>query len=243
MRRVSRLFAVLGLIFLPWFAAEARERLVMPFNCGVAGGEVRLTPAADTSYRIAGSRDERTITTCARAASSSCRTVMVHKFNISCGGHAVAWMDIAAAIRGADANRAWIEGGRLNLVLPAHASEADIGCLEAHADAGAGLRRPVVVGGECLPWRRKAAFEHLVLPSGYAPVGELGARLMVGAAADEMAMKLGAMDALALEPQLTQVSMTDAEIDIAKADPDVIPGAWPAARCTRGGARAGTGRR
>ena len=210
MRRVSRLFAVLGLIFLPLFAAEARERLVMPFNCGVAGGEVRLTPAAETSYRIAGSRDERTITTCTRAVSSSCRTVMVHKFNISCGGHAVAWMDIAAAIRGADANRAWIEGGRLNLVLPAHASEADIACLDAHADAGAGLRRPVVVGGECLPWRRKAAFEHLVLPSGYAPVGELGARLMVGAAADEMAMKLGAMDALALEPQLTQVSMTDA---------------------------------
>ncbi len=220
MRRVSRFFAVLGLIFLPLFAAEARERLVMPFNCGVAGGEVRLTPAAETSYRIAGSRDERTITTCTRAASSSCRTVMVHKFNISCGGHAVAWMDIAAAIRGADANRAWIEGGRLNLVLPAHASEADTACLDAHADAGAGLRRPVVVGGECLPWRRKAAFEHLVLPSGYAPVGELGARLMVGAAADEMAMKLGAMDALALEPQLTQVSMTDGEIDVAKADPD-----------------------
>src|SRR4051812_47258715 len=101
----------------------------MPFNCGVAGGEVHVTPAAETSYRIAGSRDERTITTCAMTASSSCRTVMVHKFNISCDGHAVAWMDIAAAIRGADANRAWIEDGRLNLVLPAHASETAAYCL------------------------------------------------------------------------------------------------------------------
>jgi len=217
-RRVSRFFVVFGLGFLPSFAAEARERLLMPFDCSAAGGEVRLTPAAETSYRIAGSRDERTVTTCTRAASSSCRTVMVHKFNIACDGHAVAWMDIAAAIRGADANRAWIEGGRLNLVLPAHASEADIACLDQHA--GIGLKRPVVVGGECLPWRRKAAFEHLVLPSGYAPVGEMGARLMVGAAADEVAMKLGAMDAVALEPQLTQVSMTDAEIEVAKADPD-----------------------
>ena len=37
-----------------------KARLVMPFNCGVAEGEVRLTPAPETSYRIAGSRDEAT---------------------------------------------------------------------------------------------------------------------------------------------------------------------------------------
>ncbi len=104
-------------------------------------------------------------------------------------------MDIAAAIRGADANRAWIEGGRLNLVLPARGLRSRRRLPRGARGRRIGLKRPVVVGGECLPWRRKAAFEHLVLPSGYAPVGEMGARLMVGAAADEVAMKLGAMDA------------------------------------------------
>ena len=223
MRRVSRFFLVLSLGFLPLFTAEARERLVMPFNCGVEGGEVRLSPAAEKSYRIVGSRDEQTVTTCTSAATSGCRTVMVHKFNISCDGASVAWMRIAAAIRSADTNRAWIENGRLNLVMPGRGvPDAAAACLEGQANGPSGLARRVVLGGDCLPWRRRAALEHLVLPAGFAPVGELGARLMVGAATDEAVMKLGGIDALALEPQLTQVSMTDAEIAVAKADPDAL---------------------
>ena len=131
MRCVSRFFCVVGLGFLPLFPAEARERLVMPFDCGVEGGEVHLSPAAEKSYRIVGSRDEQTVTTCAKSASASCRTVMVHKFTISCGGARVAWMHIAAAIRSADANRAWIEAGRLNLVMPGRdLPEAAAACLD-----------------------------------------------------------------------------------------------------------------
>jgi hypothetical protein len=130
-------------------------------------------------------------------------------------------MRIAGAIRSAAANRAWIENGRLNLVMPARGvGEAAAACLEGQANGAAGLARRVVLGGDCLPWRRKASFEHLVLPIGFAPVGELGARLMIGAAADEAALNLGDVGAFALEPQLAQVSMTDAEIAVAKADPD-----------------------
>jgi hypothetical protein len=223
-RCVSRFLLVVSLGFLPLFQAEARERLVMPFDCGVEGGEVHLSPAAEKSYRIVGSRDEQTVTTCAKSASASCRTVMVHKFSISCDGASVAWMQIAAAIRSADANRAWIEGGQLNLVMPAHQGVDTAGsCLDEQQAAGASpLERRVVLGGDCLPWRRKAASEHLVLPAGFAPVGEFGARLMVGATADEALMKLGGVETFAIEPTLTQVSMTDAEIAVAKADPDAF---------------------
>ena len=194
----------------------------MPFDCGVEGGEVHLSPAAEKSYRIVGSRDEQSVTTCAKSASASCRTVTVHKFSISCGGASVAWMQIAAAIGSAHANRAWIEAGRLNLVMPGQqAGETAASCLDDVA-GGSPLERRVVLGGDCLPWRRKASVEHLVLPTGFAPVSEFGARLMVGATVDEALMKLGGLDTFAIEPALTQVSMTDDEITVAKADPDAF---------------------
>jgi hypothetical protein len=214
---------VIGLGLLPLAAAEAGERLVMPFDCGIEGGKVRLNPSVEKSYRIVGSRDERTVTTCAKSASTSCRTVMVHKFTVSCGGSSVAWVNIAAAIHSADANRAWLEGGQLNLVMPARdLPQAATACLDRPATGGSGLARRVVLGGDCLPWRRKAAFEHMVLPGGFAPVGELGARLMVGAVADVTEMNLDADDVLALEPQPLLVSLTDAEMVLAKADPAAV---------------------
>ena len=120
MRGVSRFFWAFSLGVLPFFPVEARERLVMPFDCSLEGGDLRLSPATETSYPIVGLREERTITTCARPRpdGASCRTVMVHRFAVSCAGTSVDWMRIAAAIRTAAANRAWIENGRLNLVMP-----------------------------------------------------------------------------------------------------------------------------
>ncbi|MEI9900102.1 MAG: hypothetical protein WDN31_08180 [Hyphomicrobium sp.] len=140
--------------------------------------------------------------------------MMVHRFSIACAGRAAPWIDVAASIGSAAANRAWIEGGHLNLVMPTRAAlDAPVGCLDP---AGGGdLERRVVLSGDCLPWPRKAAFEHLVLPEGFAPVGELGARLMIGAAADEAAMTAG-NGALAL----TRVASVDDELSVAKADPD-----------------------
>lgn len=187
----------------------------MPFDCGFEGGEVRLTPASETSYSIVGTRDEQTVTTCPPGAEAGCRTVMVHRFSISCAGKEAPWMEVAASIGSAAANRAWIEDGRLNLVMAARAAaERPADC----ADRNLGeLQRQVVLSGDCLPWPRKAAFDHLVLPAGFAPVGELGARLMIGAAADDAAAAAGD-GALAL----TQLASADDELAIAKADPDAF---------------------
>lgn len=210
MRRGSRFSLVFFVSLLPLFPAEARERLVMPFECGLEGGEVRLTPSGETSYPIVGPRTEQTVTTCPKGVTAGCRTVMVHRFSISCAGKTVPWMEVAASIGSAAANRAWIEAGSLNLVMPTRAAlDAPAGCLNSN---GADLQRRVVLSGDCLPWPRKATFEHLVLPEDYAPIGELGARLMIGAAADEA-------DAALL---LTNVSSADTEMMVAKADPDAV---------------------
>ncbi len=226
MRGVSRFFWAVCLGFLPFSPIEAHERVVMPFACSVDGDEVHLSPGAEASYSIVGGRDEQTVTTCTRTKSTGCRTLMVHKFTISCDGASVAWMRIAAAIRSAAANRAWIENGRLNLVMPTRgALEAPTPC---HAGpAASGIDRRVVLAGDCLPWSRRAAFEHLVLPDGFAPVGELGARLMLGIAADEAAGSTGELEAVRLAAHVTTVAMTDTEMAIAKADPEAIlrPGA------------------
>ena len=140
----------------------------MPFDCSLEGGDIHLSPAAETSYRIVGAREEQTVTTCTRPNGVGCRTVMVHRFTVSCAGTSVDWMRIAASIRSATANRAWIENGRLNLVMPTG------GALDSPSPCRPGtqaarLDRHVVLTGDCLPWSRRAMFEHLVLPRRICP--------------------------------------------------------------------------
>jgi hypothetical protein len=211
-RRVIRFCSVLSLGLLPLCVAEARERLVMPFTCAVEGGEVRLARGAEHSYRILGTRHEEVVTACTSANSAGCRTVMVHRFNIACAGAPVAWMEVAAAIGSAAANRVWVEGGRLNLVMPGRAVATPASCLKG--SDGNGLEHRVVLKGDCLPWSRRAQVEHLVLPEGFAPVGELGARLMI----DGAPVLHEGGDGLAIQ----RVALTDAEMAVAKADPDAI---------------------
>ncbi len=165
--------------------AEARELLVMPFECGLEGGRIKLSPAADTAYAIVGKREVATVTTCRSPRSTSCRTLMVHRFVISCGEAGVAWMRVAAAIRQATATPAWIDEGRLNLVLPVHQYGAGHApCMErpTFALGGTGLERRVAFASNCEP--RHDDFDHVVLPAGFAPVEELGARFDLAAASE-----------------------------------------------------------
>lgn len=155
----------------------------MPYECDVVGGDVRLVPASETIYEILGQREEQAITVC-RVSSDGCRTMMVHRFAISCGGSSIGWMEVAAAVQNIGDKRTWIEDGRLNVMLPSREPlpppPAD--CLTQTADAASGLQRQVVLKQNCLPWRRQPQIEHVVLPAGYAPIGELGARLMLDGA-------------------------------------------------------------
>jgi hypothetical protein len=102
---------------------------------------------------------------------------MVHRFDISCGGAGIAWMRVAAAMRQATSEPAWIEQGRLNVVWAAHNPSAHAPCLErpTYALGGMALERRVAYTGNCES--RADDYEHVVLPAGFAPVDELGARI------------------------------------------------------------------
>jgi hypothetical protein len=190
--------------------AEARERLVMPFDCGLEGGRIKLSPAVPKSYPIIGARDEEAITTCRPPLASGCRTLMVHRFVISCGGVGVAWMRIVAAIGDGAAGRAWIEDGRLNVALPArNLPDAKLACFDGPPAGGSGLERRVVLMQDCLPWRRRVDFDHVVLPQGFAPVGEFGARLQLVAADTSYSVDEARLDA-AQDPALGTVSLPGA---------------------------------
>ncbi len=219
MRRVSRIFLVLSLSLGAAGVAQAREQLIMPFACDLDRGRIKLSPAADTSYTIVGKREVASVTTCRSPRSTGCQTLMVHRFVISCGEAGVAWMRVAAAIRQAKAAPAWIEDGRLNMVLPVrHHSAARAPCMERPTYAlGTGLERRVAYTGDCQP--RRDDFDHIVLPAGFAPIEELGARLEdLAAAADGPPKSYPEFD----EEPLRGVSAGENETILARADLDAI---------------------
>jgi hypothetical protein len=77
------------------------------------------------------------------------------------------------------------------------------------------LERQVALYRDCLPSSRESDFDHVVLPAGFAPVGELGARLLLAAAAE-------APSAARAPLPRTAASAATGETILAKADPDAI---------------------
>jgi hypothetical protein len=191
----------------------------MPFTCGLEHGRIKLSPAVETSYAIVGKREVASLTTCRSPRSTGCLTMMVHRFIISCGEVGVAWMRVAAAIRQANATPAWIEEGRLNMVLPVHHhAVARTPCMERPTFAlGAGLERRVAYTGGC--GARRDDFDHIVLPAGFAPVEELGAWFDGrAAAADAPATRVVANS----EALITPVAAGQNETVLARTDPEII---------------------
>ncbi|MGZ5851476.1 MAG: hypothetical protein ACXWJH_02750 [Hyphomicrobium sp.] len=226
MRRVLRILLLSSLGLAGMGFAEARERLVMPFDCDLDGGRIRLSPTASKSYPIIGTRDQEAITTCRPPLASGCRTLMVHRFVISCGGVGVAWMRVVAAIGHTGASRAWVDDGRLNIVLPARSAQGPgEGCYDGPPGRGRDrLERRVVFMQDCLPWRRRLAdVDHVVLPEGFAPIGEFGARLQLVSAdvaysVDEARLDAGEDTALATGPGETLLAKADPQVLIEPAD-------------------------
>jgi len=198
--------------------ARAGAQLAMPFDCGLDHGRIKLTPTAETRYPIIGAREEQPLTTCHPARPGDCHTIMVHRFDISCGGAGVAWMRVAAAIRHAGAAPAWVEDGRLNVVLPAGdaAAGTHTSCFErpAFARAGSGLERRVALARNCSSSGKRGDFDHVVLPAGFAPVGEMGARLIFEPAGDAASVQ---RETQASSPLITIATTVEGETRLAKA--------------------------
>lgn len=92
--------SIAALVVVSAAAAAQAEDLVMPFACLASNGEVRVSPAAETTYRIYGRRNEQPFVACS-APGAACETMMVHRFAILCDGQNVAWTRVAGAARAA----------------------------------------------------------------------------------------------------------------------------------------------
>ena len=224
MRRVVWILLLSTLVSAGSSLAEARERLVMPFDCGLEGGRIRLSPATPKSYPIIGTRDEEAITTCRPPLASGCRTLMVHRFVISCGGAGVSWMRVVAVIGRTGTSKAWVDDGRLNIMLPARDAQGPAeGCYDGPARGRDRLERRVVFMQDCLPWRRRLAdADHVVLPEGFAPIGEFGARLQLvsadaGYSVDEARLDAGEDAALSTGHGETLLARADPQAAIESA--------------------------
>jgi len=197
-RRVFGVFLLICLGLAVVSPVQARERVVMPFDCGLEGGRIKLSPAIPKSYPIIGTREEESVTTCHPPLADGCRTLMVHRFVISCGGVGVAWMRVVAAIGRTNGSRAWVDDGRLHITLPPRNTRGpDASCFDgAPADGGNRLERRVVFMQDCLPWRRRFRdVDHVVLREGFAPLGEFGARLQLVSADDGYSLDEARLDA------------------------------------------------
>jgi hypothetical protein len=96
-------------------AALAQERLVMPYACSAYGGRVTLSPSREEAYRIYGQREERPYTVCSPINPNACRTWLLHRFELDCGGTRVDWLSVIEAASEQTTGRAWVEDGRLHM--------------------------------------------------------------------------------------------------------------------------------
>lgn len=146
-------------------------RVAMNYSCSLAQGVVVVQPAPETIYDVTGAREQRLFTTCDPPFSNNCRSLTVHKFDIGCGLEHVPWHRVVAAIGETEAGKASVSNGHLVL-----ARDADRG--SGHAPSCKDRKGGASGSGECLPWRVRKPTERLVLPQGFAPLGEAGARFL-----------------------------------------------------------------
>jgi hypothetical protein len=97
--------------------ALATERLTMPFNCKFDGERVQMRPSEDRSYEVYGRRERDIYTACSPADPTRCRSWHMHRFDFSCSGVRVPWIDAAAAGARALGRDAWVEGGSFHLAM------------------------------------------------------------------------------------------------------------------------------
>lgn len=151
----------------------------MPYTCRVDGGEVSLTPGPERGYAIIGQREELPFDDCsAETRGGQCRTFMVHRFTIDCGGSRVPWVRVVAAAQVPRLGRTWLADGRLNIQRESRSAGAARPCVHPATAAVGRMGPPTREEADCLSsgsaGRKLAA---IVLPAGFAPVGEFGARL------------------------------------------------------------------
>ena len=76
----------------------AADQMVMPFSCGVIGGQVSPAPSAPQTYEIYGRAEHKRLTTCSPYDRRKCHNWSVHRFDLDCGGVRTSWQSVVAAL-------------------------------------------------------------------------------------------------------------------------------------------------
>ncbi len=114
--------ALMGLSVVgPAFA----EDVVIPYECDVRMGEVRLVPSEPRSYRILGARDRQVYSACDPQDPGQCKNYQVHRFDVECGGTRVPWLKIAEAAARLDGERVSVKRNQMLLEMAAPQSRQD----------------------------------------------------------------------------------------------------------------------
>ncbi len=150
-------------------AAQAAERLSLPFTCSVEGNAVRLKPGPLEELAIVGPRLEQVVMACTEGGTSECRTMVAHKFLVLCGGKRVSWAKVAEAVGGRRTSRVWRKGDQLHVALVQAAKPCSTASEVEKTNASPTSSAHCESSG--------AAELLFVMPADYAPVAHFGARI------------------------------------------------------------------
>lgn len=161
------------------------DRIVAPFKCFVDRGALHVEAGPVRMYRIASKPVQRAFRICKPGGGAeACRTLIVHKLDIECAGGVAAWRDIAGRLIAARTRDIEIRNGHLAFQL----REPSFGSLNplcgreggAHIDVSA-AERHWNLDTSCREFGY-VPMGRLVLPRGFAPLTEIGGRLLVDTA-------------------------------------------------------------
>ena len=167
-----RLLLLISLWTVSCASYALAEHVVVPVNCVRADGRLFLEQSQPTSMEVVGNAAQRPYTICAPNNGRYCRTLEIHKFDVMCAGQRIAWRDVAATIirqRGAEAA---VLDGRLSFKL-ARKSFISLNGLCDESERASTERKSI----HCID-KGYVPRITIELPSGFAPLAELGGRIV-----------------------------------------------------------------
>jgi hypothetical protein len=164
----------------------AEELLVIPYSCKVLGGHVELLPSADRSYRIYGTHERQHFFACSPINPGRCRSWMLHRFDLDCGGARASWQALVAAVSDRRTNGlAWVGNGQMHVrMAPWWAGTPNLPCPARRWWNGGFQPRYLRPLND---WR--CAQSVIDFPPGFAPVMGTGAKFIAASPAPTAAKK------------------------------------------------------
>jgi len=166
---VPRFVVLTLLLVLGAGGSAAREGVSLPVSCDVSSDRVILQNSSPTTHEIVSERQREVFSACRPDKPNDCRPLLIYRFEVACGTERVEWMDLAAALLSASGSRVRVKNERLH-IRPR--PEPGLGKCDSADPAFSFMKT-------CDPWMRdEKAVSEWVLPAGFAPVHEVGARFV-----------------------------------------------------------------